>query len=86
LPSNCKIKIHLSIQGSNSFKTKAPTALTEVKIIRCGENAFKYLRSTARAIQNENDPFAEPSPTWNNIKNGYGIFGLYISEVQVFTF
>ncbi len=69
--SSIKIGIS-SYQKTNSTDIKA-----NITINRCGENAFKYLMSLAIAEQNQIDPFAEPTPAWNNIVGGFGIFGGY---------
>ncbi len=41
------------------------------------EDYFEYERTTALQRWVDDDPFAEPVPVYNNIENGYGIFGGY---------
>lgn len=78
--------INLTLKGIGVFREPKPLLHYKLIIKRCGKNAFNYLRSTSIARLNENDPFAEPTPTWNNIKNGFGVFGGYSYNSQIFIF
>jgi hypothetical protein len=44
-------------------------------IFTCSKEVFEYKRRAALQYANQYDPFAEPTPIYNNIVNGYGIFG-----------
>ena len=58
----------------------------EVSISNCSKTTFEYLRRFNLQRLNEFDPFAEPTPISNNIKNGYGIFGAMGIILKEFTF
>jgi hypothetical protein len=58
----------------------------EVSISNCSKTTFEYLRRFNLQQYNEFDPFAEPTPISNNIKNGYGIFGAMGITLKEFTF
>lgn len=68
-----------------SFNTYLPyyydVQVTEMEVIltlkEISEPLFNY--QTTAALQNnlEGNPFAEPVPVYNNIENGYGVFGGY---------
>lgn len=68
-----------------SFNTFLPyyydIQVTEIEVIvtlkEISEPLFNY--QTTAALQNnlEGDPFAEPVPVFNNVENGYGVFGGY---------
>ncbi len=45
---------------------------------------YSYNASIQLQYQHEGDPFSEPAPVYNNIVNGFGIFGgLSMSEVEL---
>jgi hypothetical protein len=54
----------------------------EVKIYTCSANTYEYLRRSRLQAENNEDPFAQPTPISNNILNGFGIFGGF--QVQQF--
>jgi hypothetical protein len=58
----------------------------QVSISNCSKTTFEYLRRFNLQRLNEFDPFAEPTPISNNIKNGYGIFGAMGIILKEFTF
>jgi hypothetical protein len=58
----------------------------QVSISNCSKTTFEYLRRFNLQRLNEFDPFAEPTPISNNIKNGYGIFGAMGITLKEFTF
>jgi hypothetical protein len=58
----------------------------QVSISNCSKTTFEYLRRFNLQRLNEFDPFAEPTPVSNNIKNGYGIFGATGIILKEFTF
>jgi len=58
----------------------------QVSISNCSKTTFEYLRRFNLQQYNEFDPFAEPTPISNNIKNGYGIFGAMGITLKEFTF
>jgi hypothetical protein len=43
------------------------------------KDMFLYLKSVDLQSYNDGEPFMEPVPVYNNINNGYGIFGSYSS-------
>lgn len=57
-----------------------------VSISNCSKTTFDYLRRYNLQRLNEFDPFAEPTPISNNIKNGYGIFGAMGITMKEFSF
>jgi hypothetical protein len=58
----------------------------QVSISNCSKTTFEYLRRFNLQRLNEFDPFAEPTPISNNIKNGYGVFGAMGIISKEFTF
>ena len=69
------------IYGGQSTQNKM-----QVSISNCSKTTFEYLRRFNLQRLNEFDPFAEPTPISNNIKNGYGIFGAMGIILKEFTF
>lgn len=53
----------------------SPTLDLVVELISLDRSAYLYDRSLQRQQSAEGNPFAEPAPVFNNIENGYGIFG-----------
>jgi hypothetical protein len=49
------------------------------------EAFYRYVETTALQSYVEDDPFAEPVVVFNNIRDGYGIFGSYSASVMEFT-
>jgi hypothetical protein len=47
----------------------------EFTIFSCSKEVFEYKRRASLQNINQYDPFAEPTPIFNNIQNGFGIFG-----------
>lgn len=45
---------------------------------------YLYYRSKELQYMNEGNPFAEPANVFNNVENGYGIFGSYNANVYLF--
>lgn len=54
---------------------KTKSADYKITIYACSKNVFEYLKRQAYQIENQDDPFSQPTPISNNIVNGYGIFG-----------
>jgi hypothetical protein len=46
-----------------------------ITVYSCSRNTFEYLRRSALQVDNQDDPFAQPTPVSNNIDDGFGIFG-----------
>ncbi|MEQ8412975.1 MAG: DUF4249 domain-containing protein [Imperialibacter sp.] len=46
---------------------------------------FKYKQTANLQRSLDGDPFAEPVPVYNNVKNGYGIFGAYQQTTSTVT-
>jgi len=46
-----------------------------VELVSIDRSAFLYDQSLKLQQNTEGNPFAEPAPVFNNIQNGYGIFG-----------
>lgn len=68
-------KISLDLTLNEYYQDTATKNKIVLTMKRMGENAFKYNLAASKQYQNQNDPFAQPSPIWNNINGGYGIFG-----------
>jgi len=56
------------------YKNK-PTSKYLITTYTCSKAAFEYLKRQALQLENQDDPFSQPTPMSNNIVNGYGIFG-----------
>lgn len=66
----------LNLDWNYTFLNKSkPTYRYQINIQTCSESAFEYLRRSALQMENQNDPFSQPTQISNNIKNGYGVFG-----------
>ena len=61
----------VNLQGFNL----SPTFGLEVQLISLDRSAYLYDQSLKLQQSTEGNPFAEPAPVFNNIENGYGIFG-----------
>ncbi len=48
-----------------------------VELITLSKDLYNYYRSYAQYGETKDNPFAEPVKVYNNIENGYGIFGGY---------
>jgi hypothetical protein len=81
--SNVLGELFFSNEISTTANSQKPKIRYYIEIWRCGENAYKYLKALDKQIVNQDDPFSEPSPVWNNIKNGYGIFGAYTHNIII---
>lgn len=46
-----------------------------VELTSLDRSAYRYEQSLALQINAQGNPFVEPAPVFNNIENGYGIFG-----------
>lgn len=69
-----------------NFKTNDYSTDTEELIVTLkslDEARYRYLRSKELQNWNEGNPFAEPVNVYNNIENGYGIFGGYSSDIYI---
>jgi hypothetical protein len=53
------------------------TARPYVRVHRITEDYFKYVKSYNVYYNASDNPFAEPSNVFSNVKNGYGIFSAY---------
>ncbi|WP_410963591.1 DUF4249 family protein, partial [Salmonella sp. SAL4455] len=47
-----------------------------VNVLRITEDYFKFVKSYSVYYNSSDNPFAEPSNVYTNVKNGYGIFAL----------
>lgn len=56
------------------YKNK-PSSDYNIVVYSCSKAAFEYLKRQALQLENQDDPFSQPTPMSNNIVNGYGIFG-----------
>ena len=50
---------------------------TYVKVLRITEDHFKFVKSYHVYYNSVDNPFAEPSNVFSNVKNGYGSFSAY---------
>lgn len=50
------------------------------------EDYFKYTKSYSKHKLTKNDPFAEPVQVFCNVKNGFGIFAGYSSDIKTMEF
>ena len=50
-----------------------------VKLTSVNEDFYLYKKTFAAHLNNQGNPFAEPVQVYNNIKNGFGIFGGFSS-------
>ena len=48
-----------------------------IKVSRITEAQFKFVKSYNVYYNSSDNPFAEPSNVYTNVKNGYGIFSAY---------
>jgi hypothetical protein len=68
-------KAYTSSHGRNApTKTNKPPVLT-IELLNIDPNYADYHKSIIRHEIAENNPFAEPSPVFSNVKNGLGCFG-----------
>ena len=56
------------------YKNK-PTSSFLITTYTCSKASYEYLKRQALQLENQDDPFSQPTPMSNNIINGYGIFG-----------
>ncbi len=47
----------------------------DIIIYSCSKASFEYMKRRSLQVENNDDPFSQPTPISNNIQNGYGIFG-----------
>ncbi len=67
------IRFQSSIGFSDNLSDNIGQIVVEFRHIN--EDYFEYERTTGLQRWVDDDPFAEPVPVYNNIENGYGIFG-----------
>lgn len=53
-----------------------------IKVYRITQEHFKFAKSTATYLNNDENPFAEPVNVFTNINGGYGIFSAYTVAVD----
>jgi hypothetical protein len=53
----------------------SPTSGVVVELISMDRSGYLYNQSFRLQLNTEGNPFAEPAPVFNNIENGYGVFG-----------
>ncbi len=68
------LKLRASPQYFALRKT-GTNAYYSITTYACSKAAYEYLKRQALQIENNDDPFSQPTPISNNIINGYGIFG-----------
>lgn len=69
-------KLILNLEQQYAYLNKAkPTYLYQINLQTCSEAAYEYQKRSALQLENQNDPFSQPTQISNNIKNGFGIFG-----------
>ncbi|MDI1234335.1 MAG: DUF4249 family protein [bacterium] len=59
----------------NRINKNKTSASYRIRSYACSKNTFEYLKRQALQMENQEDPFSQPTPISNNIINGYGIFG-----------
>jgi hypothetical protein len=52
-----------------------------LSLMNCSEAFYKYLRGSKMQSDAQSNPFAEPVQVFNNIVNGYGIFGFFANDI-----
>ncbi|MBD2766948.1 DUF4249 domain-containing protein [Hymenobacter sp. BT664] len=50
-------------------------AYMEVTISTLTQDAYRFLLSKRRYLDNKENPFTEPAPVYSNIQSGFGVFG-----------
>jgi hypothetical protein len=73
-----EIKIHIKVYSSFS-STKTKFLLRARKL---SNELYKYKITSELQSEGDGDPFAQPVTVFNNVTNGFGIFGGY-SQVEV---
>ena len=74
----------LTVKFDSYFFNANPGSLVYVRLKSANEDFYLYKKTFAAHQQNKGNPFAEPVQVYNNIKNGFGIFGGYSSyTVQI---
>ncbi len=79
------IKLNL---GFRSFSMYPYSNMYTIRSAEChvvlkstSEALYKYVRSQNLQLDAQDNPFAEPVKVFNNITEGYGIFGIYANDV-----
>jgi hypothetical protein len=68
------------------FNYNSVSPYYSIELITLSKDLFNYYRSYAQYEETNDNPFAEPVKVYNNIENGFGIFGGYsvaIDSVEV---
>ena len=69
----------LTVKFDSYFLNTNPGYPVYLKLTSLNEDLYLYKKTFATHLQNKGNPFAEPVQVYNNIKNGFGIFGGFSS-------
>lgn len=77
-----RLYIGTSMLNGTHISSNGDTLYTKVELYHVSEDYFRYYKSYRSAIENNGNPFSEPTNVYSNIKNGYGIFSITSLDVR----
>jgi hypothetical protein len=78
-----RVKINFSIQ---LYQLVSVDEIEVTVVLReISHDLYKYKQTAGLQHSLNGDPFAEPVPVYNNVENGYGVFGAYQQTTSTVT-
>lgn len=77
-----KVYIYSGFFQSYAITANGDTLKPVVELWHISEGYYKYMKTVRYSMNNEGNPFAEPTSVYTNIKNGYGIFSMMSKDEQ----
>lgn len=81
-----KTEIHIEFDVYENYdgSSKSDTTKYRLKVNKLSKDYYHYYISRELQEYTGDSPFAEPVPVYNNVQNGYGIFGGYSTTYHDF--